>query len=60
VHWLRKVLDEGHGIGGSDLTNKHRMASQLRAGSAWIMTGEEGVGGLRGRGCVCRWEAQGR
>lgn len=40
VHFQRVILDEGHSIGGSDTTNKHRMATKLLAERRWVMTGE--------------------
>jgi SNF2 family DNA or RNA helicase len=39
VHWLRVILDEGHTIGSSTITNKLQMATELRAERRWVMTG---------------------
>ena len=39
VHWLRVILDEGHTIGSSTITNKLQIATELRAERRWVMTG---------------------
>jgi hypothetical protein len=39
VHWLRIVLDEGHALGSLAVTSRLQMASALRAGRRWLMTG---------------------
>eukprot|EP00873_Tetraselmis_striata_P043207 jgi/Tetstr1/463471/TSEL_008363.t1 len=40
IHWQRIILDEGHTLGQSlGLTSKLAMATALKAGSRWVMTG---------------------
>jgi hypothetical protein len=39
VHWLRVILDEGHLLGSTAITDRLRMACSLRAERRWVLTG---------------------
>ncbi|PNW83306.1 hypothetical protein CHLRE_05g230803v5 [Chlamydomonas reinhardtii] len=39
VHWLRVILDEGHLLGSTSITNRLQAAIALRAERRWVMTG---------------------
>jgi hypothetical protein len=39
VHWFRVILDEGHLLGTSNITNRLRVICALRAERRWVLTG---------------------
>ena len=39
IHWLRIILDEGHTVGSTQMTNRFQMVTALRAERRWVMTG---------------------
>ena len=39
VYWLRMVIDEGHSLGKSSITNVIRMACTIECERRWILTG---------------------
>jgi hypothetical protein len=43
VHWLRVILDDGHTIGSTAITNKLQMATELLGERRWVMTGQQPV-----------------
>ncbi|KAF0694898.1 Aste57867_14240 [Aphanomyces stellatus] len=39
LHWVRIIVDEGHKLGGTAITNAMQMLCSLSAEKRWIMTG---------------------
>ncbi|RHY31333.1 hypothetical protein DYB32_003590 [Aphanomyces invadans] len=39
LHWVRIIVDEGHKLGGTAITNAMQMLCSLSADKRWIMTG---------------------